>query len=57
MWKKYSEMTAEEKKESWSNFRNRYNRKKEMEIRRIEAIKKHDCKVSNCGPVCTAFDW
>jgi len=20
-------------------------------------IKAHDCRASNCGPVCTAFDW
>lgn len=20
-------------------------------------LEAHDCKASNCGPVCTAFDW
>ncbi len=23
----------------------------------LAAIKAHDCRKSNCGPVCTAFDW
>ena len=24
---------------------------------RSQAIRDHRCAVSNCGPVCTAFDW
>jgi hypothetical protein len=24
---------------------------------RIKAIRAHQCSRSNCGPVCTAFDW
>ena len=31
--------------------------KKEEEARRSAAIKNHDCKKSNCGIVCTAFEW
>lgn len=31
--------------------------KKFNEARRIEAIRNHDCKKSNCGPVCTYGDW
>ncbi len=23
----------------------------------IAAIRAHDCRISHCGPVCTAFDW
>ena len=30
---------------------------KENEKRRSEAIRKHNCTTSNCGSVCTAFDW
>lgn len=25
--------------------------------RRMQGIRSHDCVKSNCGPVCTAFDW
>lgn len=32
------------------------NRKAE-ENRRLAEIRAHDCRKSNCGPVCTAFDW
>lgn len=56
-WKKYSTMTAEEKNASWANFRQRQENKKQDEARKLEAIRKHDCKIANCGPVCTAFDW
>ena len=31
--------------------------KKVQEQRLIAAIRNHDCKKSNCGIVCTAFDW
>lgn len=31
--------------------------KREQERRQIEAIRRHDCKASNCGPVCTFGDW
>lgn len=24
---------------------------------RAREIREHDCRVSNCGPVCTAFQW
>jgi hypothetical protein len=27
------------------------------DYRRSEAIRNHDHVASNCGPVCTAFDW
>ena len=27
------------------------------EARTIAEIRAHDCTQSNCGPVCTAFDW
>lgn len=27
------------------------------EARTLAAIRAHDCTLSNCGPVCTAFDW
>lgn len=29
----------------------------ERDARRSAEIRAHDCKKSNCGPVCTAFDW
>lgn len=32
-------------------------RKKEQEAEFTRALKAHDCKVSNCGPVCTFGDW
>ena len=32
-----------------------YNKNQQME--RIRAIQSHDCKKSNCGPICTAFDY
>lgn len=28
-----------------------------MERQSIAAIKAHDCKQANCGPVCTFGDW
>jgi hypothetical protein len=31
--------------------------KREMEAQEIRAIRAHDCKASNCGPVCTFGDW
>lgn len=31
--------------------------RKAAERMRCEAIRKHNCQVSRCGPVCTAFDW
>ena len=31
--------------------------KREAEARLSLAIKQHDCVKSNCGPVCTKFDW
>ena len=30
---------------------------KQNEMNRIKAIREHDCVKSNCGVVCTAFDW
>lgn len=32
-------------------------RQREIDAERNRAIRAHDCKHSNCGPVCTAFDW
>lgn len=32
-------------------------RKKEQEAEFTRALKAHDCKVSNCGPVCTFGGW
>lgn len=23
----------------------------------MNAIRRHDCRASGCGPICTAFDW
>lgn len=31
--------------------------KREQERRQIEAIERHDCRVSGCGVVCTFGDW
>lgn len=31
--------------------------RRRQEALRCEAIRKHDCSVSRCGPVCVAFDW
>ena len=30
---------------------------REVEARQIAEIRAHNCKVSNCGPVCTFGDW
>lgn len=27
------------------------------QAKRLAEIRAHDCVKSNCGPVCTAFDW
>lgn len=35
----------------------RWSTRHDEEQRRIEAIRRHDCTASKCGPVCTAFDW
>ena len=32
-------------------------RQREAEAEQMEAIRKHDCKASHCGPVCTFGDW
>lgn len=32
-------------------------RKKQYEANRLVEIENHDCKKSNCGVVCTAFEW
>ena len=32
-------------------------RLKREEERRNRDIENHNCERSNCGPVCTAFDW
>lgn len=34
-----------------------YSTKKQQEQAKLEAIRTHDCKKANCGPVCTAFEW
>ena len=34
-----------------------YETKKREKLQFMRALKSHDCKKSNCGPVCTAFDW
>ncbi len=35
-----------------------WNDAKDAEYARFKsALKAHDCTKSNCGPVCTAFDW
>lgn len=31
--------------------------KKDADQRRTLEIRNHNCKTSNCGPVCTAFEW
>lgn len=31
--------------------------KKRNEAMQLRAIREHDCKRSNCGPVCTFGDW
>jgi hypothetical protein len=33
------------------------DRRRREDALRSEAIKRHDCLKSQCGPVCTAFDW
>ena len=33
------------------------DRKRIEDERRRRWIRAHDCTRSNCGPVCTAFDW
>lgn len=33
------------------------SRKRQEEARRIAEIRAHNCSVSRCGPVCTAFEW
>ena len=34
-----------------------YANKARQETQLRNALKNHDCVKSNCGPVCTAFDW
>lgn len=34
-----------------------YSKKKREEAARSLAIRTHDCVVSGCGLVCTAFEW
>lgn len=34
-----------------------YENKKRNKRIMIEAIRKHDCKISNCMPVCTFGQW
>lgn len=34
-----------------------YGNKKVEEARFMKQLKAHDCVKSNCGVVCTAFDW
>ena len=36
---------------SWSSNR------QQNDAQRIREIREHDCKTSNCGPVCTFGDW
>ena len=31
--------------------------RKIQDANHLQAIRAHNCKVSRCGPVCTAFDW
>lgn len=31
--------------------------RKRDDARRVEAIRRHDCQRSGCGPVCTFGDW
>ncbi len=38
-------------REGWGDHKRRW------EARQLEAIRNHNCHRSNCGPVCTAFDW
>ncbi len=33
------------------------NLKAQHEASQIQAIRNHNCVRSNCGPVCTAFQW
>lgn len=34
-----------------------YSRKAAEEAMYLQDIKTHDCQTSNCGIVCTAFEW
>ena len=35
-----------------------WNVRKDREYARFQrALQAHNCQKSNCGPVCTAFDW
>jgi hypothetical protein len=41
----------------WSYKAGRYITKAEQLQERLAEIRNHDCKVSRCAIVCTAFDW
>jgi len=56
-WANYKNMSVEEKRENWKQFRRRYEDKKRRETQTLQAIRAHDCKAHGCGVVCTAFDW
>jgi hypothetical protein len=32
-------------------------KRRDEDMARSAAIRNHNCAVSHCGPVCTAFDW
>ncbi len=34
-----------------------YETKAREEAQFLRSLESHDCVKSNCGPVCTAFDW
>ena len=38
-------------REGWGSFRTR------QELIRLQDIREHNCKLANCGPVCTFGDW
>ena len=45
------ELLAGAKPVVWRHYR------RDDEARRIREIRAHNCKASNCGPVCTFGDW
>lgn len=44
-------MQGSKPRRGWSDLR------KQQDEQRLRDIRAHDCIKSNCGPVCTAFDW
>jgi hypothetical protein len=42
---------GEKAREGWGSLAKRNDEQRSL------AIARHNCTASNCGPVCTAFDW